>query len=260
MNRRERDRHRKEAAERAAKKARKDKISTCMAIAAFLVSILHRIFFKPDVMTGEEGLRAVFVFSLLRVIFGFAADVALGIIVWKVMRIFFNDEHEKGAYKDCHKNETVKNDVKKHSKAGRYAAFVVTYVLALLIYLSMGVRASAFHTQREINRLSSIDNISYIGFVGDTFMDMKQGETITVRVKGCRIDTDILSYRRVKRGWRRSKGIVYRFSVLEDSSFRYIAQVSDIEGEELKYRLDPEKEYIIKLYKNSRLIASIDQA
>lgn len=260
MNRRERIRLRKEAAERAAKRARKGKITTCLAIVALLVSILHRIFFKPDVMTGEDGLRAVFVFSLLRVIFGFAADVALAVIVWKVMRIYFNYEHEKGAYKYCHKNETVRKDVKKHGKTGKYVAFALTYVFVLLLYLSIGLRTSAFHTQGEINCLSPIDNISYISFVGDTFMDMKKGETITVRAKGCRIDTDILSYRKGIRGSRRGhRGIVYRFSVLEDSRFRYIAQVSDNEGEELKYRIDPEKEYTIKLYKNSRLIASIDQ-
>ena len=45
---------RRKAFEREEKIWKRDKFAFIAAVAAFIVSILHRVLFKPDVMTGEK--------------------------------------------------------------------------------------------------------------------------------------------------------------------------------------------------------------
>ena len=45
---------RRKAFEREEKIWKRDKFAFIAAVAAFIVSILHRVLFKPDVMTGRR--------------------------------------------------------------------------------------------------------------------------------------------------------------------------------------------------------------
>jgi hypothetical protein len=78
---------RRKALEREEKMWRNDKLSFIAAVVTFIIAILHRVFFKPDVMTGEQGLRTVFMFSLLRIILGLAAEVSFGVALGRLMLI-----------------------------------------------------------------------------------------------------------------------------------------------------------------------------
>lgn len=84
---------------------------------------------------------------------------------------------------------------------------------------------------------------------------------IAVEVSGAHIGTDSISYAITSRRYnsRRHSSLTYRFSVLEDSSYEKIVQVSEKEGKELEETLDREKTYIIRLYKHSGLLASIEE-
>ena len=241
---------RRKAFEREEKIWKRDKLAFIAAVAAFIVSILHRVLFKPDVMTGEKGLRAVFLFSLLRIILGLAAEVSFGVALGRIMLIK-RSEPLVTAADTMDKKYGSRKKKKKQSKAGRIAGFVLLYGFLFLMYMSFGVRETALHSQRNIMGFSKFDNLSYVSFMGSTFMDMTEGETVAVEVSGAHIGTYSISYAITSRR--------YRFSVLEDSSYENIVQVSEKEGKELEGTLDREKTYIVRLYKHSGLLASIEE-
>lgn len=251
---------RRKAFEREEKIWKRDKFAFIAAVAAFIVSILHRVLFKPDVMTGEKGLRAVFLFSLLRIILGLAAEVSFGVALGRIMLIK-RSEPLVTAADTMEKKYGSRKKKKKQGKAGRIAGFVLLYVFLFLMYMSFGVRETALYSQRNIKDFSRFDNLSYAAFAGSTFMDMTGGETVAVEVSGTHIGTDSISYAITSRRYnsRRHSSLTYRFSVLEDSSYENIVQVSEKEGKELEETLDREKTYIIRLYKHSGLLASIEE-
>ena len=236
---------------------KRDKLSFIAAVAAFIVSILHRVLFKPDVMTGEKGLRAVFLFSLLRIILGLAAEVSFGVALGRIMLI----KRSEPLVTAADTMEKKYGSCKKKKKVGRIAGFVLLYGFLFLMYMSFGVRETALYSQRNIKDFSRFDNLSYVSFMGSTFMDMTEGETVAVEVSGAHIGTESISYAITSRRYnsRRHSSLTYRFSVLEDSSYENIVQVSEKEGKELEAALDSEKTYIIRLYKHSGLLASIEE-
>ena len=263
MGKKQASKARKKALDRVEKVWRNDKIAFIAAVVTFIISILHRVLFKPDVMTGEQGLRTVFLFSLLRIILGLAAEVSFGVALGRIMLIQHSVPLVAAAdtAEEKYSSGKKKKKQKKHGKAGKVVGFVLTYAFVFLMYMSFGVRETALYSQRNIRKLPRFDNLSYVCFAGETLMDMCQGETVTVKVSGCRISTDSFSYStRTRRFNRRKHGsLTYRFSVLMDDGNDRIAQVSDKEAKKLESRLDPEKEYTIKLYKHSGLIASVEE-
>lgn len=252
---------RRKALEREEKMWRNDKLSFIAAVVTFIISILHRVFFKPDVMTGEQGLRTVFMFSLLRIILGLAAEVSFGVALGRLMLIQRSEPLAYAADAVEAKFSSGKKK-KKQGKAGKVIGFVLTYAFVFLIYMSFGARETALYSQRNIRGLPRLDNLSYVCFAGETLMDMSQGETVTVRVSGCHIGTDSISYSVSTRRFNRNRrgGLTYRFFVLMDDGYDRIAQVSDKEAKKLESRLDPEKVYTVKLYKHSGFIASVEES
>ena len=251
---------RRKAFEREEKIWKRDKLAFIAAVAAFIVSILHRVLFKPDVMTGVKGLRPVFLFSLLRIILGLAAEVSFGVALGRIMLIK-RSEPLVTAADTIEKKYGSRKKKKKQNKAGRIAGFVLLYGFLFLMYMSFGVRETALYSQRNIKDFSRFDNLSYVSFMGSTFMDMTEGETVAVEISGAHIGTDSISYAITSRRYnsRRHSSLTYRFSVLEDSSYENIVQVSEKEGKELEGTLDSEKTYIVRLYKHSGLLASIEE-
>ena len=216
-------------------------------------------------MIGEEGLRQVFVFSLLRVIFGLAAEVSLGVLLGRIFFIKREDELVSASEKNESNYIAEKRKGKIFKIAARISGFVFTYAFLIAAYMSLNIRIGAFYMQSIKNDFSYAANISYISFIKATYKDINDGVTITDNRGRCRISIEKMTLGSSKPGYIHSAKkwkIFYKFICLEDDD-RYtplVAQVSRKDGEKLKKEIDPELEYNVQLYKNSGLIASIEPA